>query len=115
MTETRKKTYHLPEKLTKVFVEWCKPGRDYSAKIAGAMLVWMSLEPAAREAIVELAYLDNIKKARKEAKEILTNSVVQAATIQEFGSLKDAAQEAQLLLETVRREVKEVSGAKKKR
>ena len=115
MTQTRKKTYHLPEKLSEVFAKWCSPGRDYSSKVAGAMLVWMTLEPAAREKIVGLAYSDNIKKATTEAGEILTNSVVEAATIQEFGSLKEAAEEAQAILEVVKREAKEVSGVKKKR
>ncbi len=115
MTETTKKTYHLPKKLTEVFAEWCRPGRDYSSKLAGAMLAWMALEPAAREKIVGLAYSDNIKKATTEAKEVLTDSVVEAATIQEFGSLKEAAREAQAILEVVKREAKEVSGVQKKR
>ncbi|KKK86246.1 hypothetical protein LCGC14_2765160 [marine sediment metagenome] len=115
MVDTGKKTYLLPKKLAKIFGEWCKPGRDYSPKVAGAILVWMTLEPATREQIIDLAYSDNIEKATKKAKDILTNSVVEAATIQEFGSLKEAAEEAQAILEVVRREAKEVSGVKKKR
>jgi len=67
MTEGRiKKTYHLPEKLTESFAEWCKPGRDYSPKVAGAMLVWMTLAPAVREQVVRLAYSDGIDAAKKK-------------------------------------------------
>ena len=80
MAEPTKKTYYLPKKLSEVFAKWCKPGRDYSPKIAGAMLAWMTLEPAAREKIVGLAYSDNLKKAAIEAKKVLINSVVDAAT-----------------------------------
>ncbi len=76
MSETTKKTYHLPKKLTTAFANWCKPGRDYSSKLAGAMLAWMTLQPTAREKIVGLAYSDNIKKATHEAYDVLTNSIV---------------------------------------
>jgi len=63
-----KKSYYLPEKLTEAFGEWCKPGRDLSPKIAGAILLWMAIESAdLREKLVELAYKDNIPKARREA------------------------------------------------
>ncbi len=76
MDETTKKTYYLPRKLTVVFADWCKPGRDYSSKLAGAMLAWMTLEPAAREKIVALAYSGNIKKSTTEARKVLASSIL---------------------------------------
>lgn len=62
---TYKRTYHLPVALMDVFKDWCNPGRDYSPKIAGAILYYMSLEPNVRDSCEKAAYKDSaaIKKA----------------------------------------------------
>lgn len=51
-----KKSYYLPDILVNLFKEWCKPGRDYSPKIAGAILYYMSLEPNVRDLCEKAAY-----------------------------------------------------------
>ncbi len=51
-----KKSYYLPEILMDIFKEWCRPGRDYSPKIAGAILHYMALDPATREFCEKQAY-----------------------------------------------------------
>lgn len=63
--EISKKSYYLPKILIDLFKEWCKPGRDYSPKIAGAILYYMSIEPNIRNDCEKIAYsdADNIKKA----------------------------------------------------
>jgi hypothetical protein len=53
-----KKSYYLPDILVEKFRKWCKPGRDYSPKVAGAMLYYMSLTPDIREACEKAAHSD---------------------------------------------------------
>lgn len=53
-----KKSYYLPDILVEKFRKWCKPGRDYSPKVAGAMLYYMSLTPDKREACEKAAHSD---------------------------------------------------------
>lgn len=53
-----KKSYYLPVNLVEIFKKWCKPGRDYSPKLAGAMLYYMSLNPDVREACEKAAHTD---------------------------------------------------------
>ena len=53
-----KKSYYLPVILVEIFKKWCKPGRDYSPKVAGAMLYYMSLSPDTREACEKAAHTD---------------------------------------------------------
>jgi hypothetical protein len=61
--EISKKSYYLPKKLMDSFAQWCKPGRDYSPKIAGAIFFYMQLPADLREACEKAAYSDDIKKA----------------------------------------------------
>jgi hypothetical protein len=58
-----KKSYYLPDALTEFFKVWCKPGRDFSPKVAGAILYFMSLPPAIREKCEKLAYSEDIQAA----------------------------------------------------
>ncbi len=51
-----KKSYYLPDELMKFFAEWSKPGRDYSTKVAGAVLVYMTLSPDLRKKAEQLAF-----------------------------------------------------------
>ena len=66
-----KKSYYLPDKLIDFFAEFCKPGRDYSPKVAAGILLYMVVEPSIREALQKLTTRKDIKKARIEARIIL--------------------------------------------
>ena len=60
-----KKSYYLPENLVILFKKWCKPGRDYSPKIAGAIFFYMQLSPNLRDLCEKAAHSDNIEDAMK--------------------------------------------------
>lgn len=60
-SETKQKSYYLPVVLAEYFKIWCKPGRDYSPKVAGALLYFMTLPPDIRQKCEKLAYSDDIK------------------------------------------------------
>ena len=60
-----KKSYYLPENLVILFKKWCKPGRDYSPKVAGAIFFYMQLSPNVRRACEKAAHSENIKVAMK--------------------------------------------------
>ena len=101
MADTEKKTYYLPKKLTVAFADWCRPGRDYSSKVAGAMLLWMVLEPAVRETLVEWAYSDDVEKAKENAGRLLADSPIGVTTRQDFLTVKAALEEARKILDFV--------------
>lgn len=61
-----KKSYYLPDLLVVFFKKWCKPGRDYSPKVAGAIFYYMQLPPDIREACEKAAYSDSIENAIKK-------------------------------------------------
>jgi hypothetical protein len=63
--EISKKSYYLPKKLMDSFAQWCKPGRDYSPKIAGAIFFYMQLPADLREACEKAAYSGDIAEAVK--------------------------------------------------
>lgn len=71
---TYKRTYHLPKPLMDFFAEWCKPGRDYSTKVSGAILHYMSLEPNTRRSCEESAFQLKDKKDIKAEVENLASS-----------------------------------------
>lgn len=77
MPNTSKKTYYLPEKLTDYFVQWAKPGRDYSPKVAGAILYYLTLPADLREICEQLAYTGNIKQAIKKLQSLESDSTAQ--------------------------------------
>ena len=60
-----KKSYYLPDNLVILFKKWCKPGRDYSPKIAGAIFFYMQLSPNLRDLCEKAAHSDNIEDAMK--------------------------------------------------
>jgi hypothetical protein len=70
-----KKSYYLPNQLMYFFVEWCKPGRDYSPQIAGAILLWILTAPSLREKFRKLAYSNDVKKALQEAGELIRKNI----------------------------------------
>ena len=72
-----KKTYYLPIILTKSLAEWCKPGRDYSEKVAGAILILLALaDEIPYKQLCKLAYSDDIEKAKKETKKIISDELL---------------------------------------
>jgi hypothetical protein len=81
MTEKNsKKSYYLPDMLTDYFAEWCAPGRDYSSKMAGAMLLWMALEdlPEIRQAAEKLAHDPNVKRSLSKIKKQVYDAVLKS-------------------------------------
>jgi len=50
------------------FAKWCKPGRDYSPKVAGAIFYYMTLPAHIRENCEQAAYKDDIKKTLSDFK-----------------------------------------------
>jgi len=75
MTEkTSKRSYYLPQSLVKYFTDWCKPGRDYSPAVAGAILIWMSLPPDIREKARQAAHEPDIEKSIAAIKKDLAAS-----------------------------------------
>ncbi len=54
--DLKKRSYNLSKALVKYFANWCKPGRDYSPKVAAGMLLYMAMDPKVREAAEKLAY-----------------------------------------------------------
>jgi len=72
--EIAKKSYYLPKNLMDLFASWCKPGRDYSPKIAGAILLYMNIKADIREACEKVAYSNDIKTAMAEISKKITNT-----------------------------------------
>lgn len=70
-----KKSYYLPDTLMNCFAEWCKPGRDYSPSVAGAVLIWMVLPPDIREMARKAACEPDIKKSLSFIKKELAESL----------------------------------------
>ncbi|MHC4529929.1 MAG: hypothetical protein ACYS29_18830, partial [Planctomycetota bacterium] len=64
--ECIKRCYYVPVLLVKTFVEWCKPGRDYSHKVSGLMLCAMALDDHAL--LVKLGKLAHSDALRRDAK-----------------------------------------------
>ena len=94
--KTSKKSYYLPGELTEYFAEWAKPGREYSAHVGGAMLVWMALEPDLRHRAREFSIKPNIRNSVEKMKKILRQSIVNVE-IQRFLDTLSDKQRAQLL------------------
>ena len=63
LAETKQYNHNLPIQLMDLFAEWCLPGKDYAIKVAGAILHYMTVPCAAREACEKAAYTDNIEAA----------------------------------------------------
>jgi len=73
-----KKSYYLPGKLMDAFADWCKPGRDYSPKIAGLILAGMAMDnPGLLEQLCKLAHSDDIKKAKSKAKKAIIEALLE--------------------------------------
>lgn len=64
--EICKKSYYLPKNLMDSFADWCKPGRDYSPKIAGAIFYYMQLPANIREICEKAAYSQDINEELKK-------------------------------------------------
>ena len=84
---------------------------DKGEKVGAALLAIQALFQIDRAVLYDLMRAD---ATIVQAKQLIIDKVVEAATIQEFGSLKAAAEEAQVILDAVRQQAKEVSGTKKK-
>ena len=91
-----KKTYYLPDSLMNYFAEWCKPGRDYSPKMAGAIFFFMQLSPSIREACEKAAYNENTESAINDFRNTLHKSDSHALADEIVSSsLSDASEKKQ--------------------
>ena len=104
-----KKSYYLPNTLTDAWVEWCKPGRDYSPKIAGLMLAGMVINDASLlEKLSKLAHSNDIRydkkshkvtgKAVAEASRLIRETLLNAEILREIDELGPAKDEFLKLL-----------------
>lgn len=99
--------------IASAFCDWEGPlAGDKGEKVGAALLAIQGLFRIDQTIMYDLMRAD---ATADQAKELILERVVRAATIQEFGSLKEVTQEAQSLLEAVRREAKGRSVVKKKR
>ena len=57
-----KKSFYLPDPLYDFFRVWCKPGRNYSPKAAGAILFYMALSPDTRDQCEKAAHRGDIEQ-----------------------------------------------------
>lgn len=89
MTEkTSKKSYYLPVKLMEAFARFCSPGREYSTRIAGLILAGMALDNnQLLDQLSKLAYTDNMAKAKKEAKKIIDDFLLNEKILEELEEL----------------------------
>lgn len=88
-SKNSKRSYYLPDNLVEYFAQWCHPGRDYSTKIAGAMLVYMALPSELREAAEKAAHADNIKKTILDIRTQIEAALVQRRILEFLASLTD--------------------------
>ena len=73
--KNEKRSYYLPDKLMKTFKTWCKPGKDYSTKVAGAIYLYMMFNANAREVCEKLAHADSIEISSKEFRSLLKDEM----------------------------------------
>ncbi|MBW2559443.1 MAG: hypothetical protein JRE40_01170 [Deltaproteobacteria bacterium] len=77
-----KKSYYLPKVLTDYLAKWSSPGRDYSASVSGALLVWMGLPAEIRKEATRLSEQSgvplNIEKIRVLLRKSIVDSQIQA-------------------------------------
>lgn len=91
-----KRSYYIPDQLLEYFAKWSKPGRGYSTSVSGALLVWMSLDPAIRDKALSLTAHPNVKQSIKELDLLLRRDIVDTAIEEYRDSLTDE-QKLQLL------------------
>lgn len=97
--KTSKKSYYLPNKLTEAFAEWCKPGRDYSPKIAGLILAGIALDnPTLLSQLTKLAHSNDIKKATTKAKQLISETLLDSEIQKHIDELGPAKEEFLRLL-----------------
>jgi len=102
-----KKSFYITPELAKEWEEFHKPSKDYSPSAAAGMLFYLIADhPNLRESFRKLAADSNIKSAKKKAKEILVDSILNAEILKEIDSLGTAKTEFLRLL----RQAKEQSG-----
>jgi len=112
-----KRSYYLPVPVVDAFKLWCKPGRDLSPKIAGAMLLWMALDTPElkatadrlRQELVKLAYKAGTKKSVTDAGALLLEAFAEAKALHRLDSLGAKRSE---VLAAVERAIKGVSAGK---
>jgi len=82
------------------FAEWCKPGRDYSPKIAGMVLACLAINDSSLlNQLSKLAHTDNMKTACAKAKQLIIDSLLNAEIHKHIDELGPAKQEFLRLLE----------------
>jgi len=90
----KKRGYYLPNALMDYFAEWCKPGRDYSVKIAGAILYFMTLPAGVRERAEKAAYSQDIEEAIIAMLTDIDEISADAAAETHNAAVRDAAKQA---------------------
>jgi hypothetical protein len=107
--KTCKKSYYLPETLMQVFADWCKPGRDFSPKVAGLILAGMAIDDSnLLDNLTKLAYGGDLSfnkqkkkvtgKAVTDAKQLILDALVNAEIQKELDALGPAKEELLRLL-----------------
>ena len=96
-----KRGYLIPPELVGRWEHFHEPGKDFSPSVAGAFLVWMALEPNVREQARKAAASNNIEKAVKEIRAVLSQSFVDAE-VRRFLESLSAEQKSQVLADARR-------------
>jgi len=74
-----KRGYNFSQELLDEWEKFHEPsGKDYSPSAAAAFLLYMVIEPAAREQLRKLACKSDIKKACLDARKLLRETIVDA-------------------------------------
>ena len=102
-----KKSYYLPERLIDYFVKWCKPGREYSAKVGAGILLYMSVTPTIREKAEKLSDIRDPDAAIKEMRSLMQQEFTDNEIVNFVNSLK--GQEKAQVFERMRELVKQFS------
>ena len=92
-----KKSYYLPKTLTDYLAKWSSPGRDYSASVSGALLVWMALDPDVREYAAKLSAQKNVQASIVSIKSLLQQRMVHSQ-IQGYLDTLTEEEKAQILI-----------------
>ena len=92
-----KKSYYLPKELTDYLAKWSSPGRDYSASVSGALLVWMALPAEIREQAARLSSHPKVPMNVDKIRILLQKSIVESQ-IQAYLDTLTEEEKAQILI-----------------
>jgi len=95
MTEKiSKNSYYLPKNLMVFFRDWCFPSKNYSPKVAGAILFFMSLPASVREAAEKSAFETDIENALKTIKKLHDDTAFRGRFEEAFADFQKALEQS---------------------